>query len=146
MNKQVILRLAAGLLLLSLLATACAPNGDAASLAGTSWKLVSYGSASAPQPAAPDVETNLAFGSDGKLNGSMGCNGFSGNYSVQGEKITFGPITATLMACPDPQMAQEGAAFQVLKDTANFKLDGSTLTITSADGNTALMFTAATGK
>ncbi len=125
---------------------ACAPGGAAVLLTGTSWRLVSYGPASAPKPAMPDVETNLTFRPDGKLTGNMGCNGFGGDYTIQGEKITFGPIAATLMACSDPQMAQEGAAFQVLKDTASFKLDGGTLTITSADGNTVLTFAAATNQ
>jgi heat shock protein HslJ len=122
--------------------TACSAGPAAASLPGTNWKLVSYGSASAPQDAAADIETHLTFGSDGTLGGNMGCNSFGGTYSVQDSgHITFGSIVSTLMACPDPQMAQEGAAFQVLKGTATYQLVGTSLTITSADGETVLVLT-----
>src|SRR5260221_4323279 len=93
---------------------ACSPSGPgAASLPGTNWKLVSYGPASMPQDAAADIETHLTFGGDGTLSGSMGCNSFSGTYNVQDDShITFGAIISTLMACADPQMAQERSAFQ----------------------------------
>ena len=30
------------------------------------WKLVSYGSPASPTPAAPDVDTSIVFGEDGK--------------------------------------------------------------------------------
>jgi len=117
-------------------------------LAGTSWKLTSYGPASTQTPAAPGVETALTFGADGTLSGHLGCNNMSGDYSISGQSITLGAISSTLMACPDPQMTQEGVAFQVLKsnDTVGFKLDGNTLTITSSDGKNALVFAAITGK
>ena len=125
--------------------SACA---NSRGLTGTSWKLTSYGSASAQTPAVPGVETTLTFGADGKLGGNLGCNSMGGDYSVSGQNITLGAVFSTEMACPDPQMAQEGIAFQVLKsnDTVGFKLDGSTLTITSADGKNALVFTAIAGK
>ena len=48
------------------------------------------------------------------------------------------------MACPDPQMTQEGAVFQVLTNTASFKVDGSTLTITNKD--MMLVFISVAGK
>ena len=124
----------------------CACTAPGASLSGTSWKLVSYGPAAAQIPAAAGVDTKLTFGTDGKVSGNMGCNSLGGDYSVSADKIVFGPLAATLMACPDPQMTQEGAAFQVLKDTVGFKLAGGTLTITSADGGSALIFVAVTAK
>ena len=126
--------------------SACASNSNG--LTGTNWKLISYGPASTQTPAAPGVETNLTFGADGKLSGHLGCNSMGGDYSTSGQNITLGAVFSTEMACPDPQMTQEGIAFQVLKsnDTVGFKLDGNTLTITSSDGKNALIFTAITGK
>ena len=126
--------------------SACASSGP--SLVGTSWKLTSYGSVSSQTPAAPGIETSLTFGADGTLDGNLGCNSMGGNYSISGQGIKLMGILSTMMACPEPQMTQEGAAFQVLKsdDTVSFKLDGNTLTITSADGKNALIFTAIAGK
>lgn len=112
-------------------------------LGGTSWTLTSYGPASAQVPAAPDVETILEFGDDGTVSGSFGCNGLSGDYSVSGQTITFGPLISTKMACDEPRMTQENEAFKVLNGTVDFVLAGQAgdiLIITSADGSSALTF------
>jgi heat shock protein HslJ len=131
----------------SALVAACAApadgGGSGTSLAGTTWRLASYGPVSATQTAAQDVDTSLAFGSDGKVSGNMGCNGFSGDYTQADNTLTFGPIMRTLMACEGQRMEQEDAAMQVLMDTATFTLDGDTLTIFSADGSMLLELTRA---
>ena len=141
MRKVFVMMVCSAVALLS----ACAAPADGGrgdtSLAGTNWRLAAYGPASAPQPAAADIETSLAFGSDGKVSGNMGCNGFSGDYTQAGNTLTFGPIMRTLMACEGQRMEQEDAAMQVLVDTATFTLDGDTLTITSADGGMLLSLT-----
>jgi len=123
-----------------------APTEAPNPLTGTIWRLVSYGPAAAQKPAVPNVPTRLTFGRNSQLSGTFGCNSLGWPYSIQGNRITFGALVATMMACSDPQMAQEGAVFQVLKGTAGFKLDGSRLTITAQDGNGALIFEAATGE
>ena len=125
-------------LMIGAMLTACSGTASE-SLTGT-WKLSSYGSPANPTPAVKDVETSLTFETDGKLNGTVGCNGFSGDYKVDGDTITFCAIASTMMACADPIAQQEGAAFSVLNNSATFKIDGSTLTITSADGNSAVVF------
>jgi len=117
---------------IGLVISACTPKEAAAPLIGT-WKLIAYGPVDSPSPAVTAVEATLTFGADGKLTGSGGCNSLSGDYEGKGEQITFGPITSTLMGCPDPQMAQEGIVHQVLTGTANFKIEGNTLTITNND-------------
>lgn len=134
------------MLCFTLLLVACVPNGGPNPLAGTSWKLASYGPAASPQPAALDVETSLAFAAGGKLNGNFGCNSFGGDYTVKDGQIVFGSIVTTMMACDGPRMEQEAVGFQVLKDTAGFKVEGGTLTLTSADGSAVLTFTAVAGK
>ena len=113
-----------------LLISACAPQAASASIIG-SWKLTSYGPANSLAPAIPDVDATLTFDKDGKLSGNGGCNSLGGEYKIKGDQITFGPVVSTLMACPDPQMAEEGIIHQVLTDTASFKVEGSTLTITN---------------
>ena len=115
----------------------CAPAADNL-LAGTSWRMTSYGPASAQIAAAP--ATSLVFGTDGQVSGNMGCNGMGGKYSVSGQSITFGPLISTKMACEEPRMAQETEALKVFNGTVSFVLAGSTLTITSADGSSALTF------
>lgn len=120
--------------------SACAANG--ASLTGTTWKLASYGPKVAQTAAASDVDTSLVIGADGKLSGNMGCNSMGGEFTVSGDKITFKNVYATEMACDEPRMLQEGAAFKVLQGTATYKVDGDVLTVTSSDGLDVLTFTA----
>jgi heat shock protein HslJ len=122
------------LLIICLAISACTAKneGSAASLIG-SWKLTSYSRADVLTPAVTDTEAGLTFKDDGTVTGSSGCNGLGGSYTVEDDKITFSEITSTLMACDDPRMAQEGAAHQVLTDTATFKIEGNTLTLTNND-------------
>ncbi len=117
---------------------ACASGGASASITGT-WKLIAYGPASNPAPAAADVDTSIEFGSDGKLSGNVGCNGFGGDFKVDGDTITFSPIMSTLMFCDSPAGDQETTTFNVFTESATFVMDGDTLTITSADGGSVIV-------
>ena len=63
----------------------------------------------------------------------MGCNGFGGEYTVDGNTLTLGPIVSTMMFCEEVAV-QESLTLTVLNEKATFELDGNTLTITSADG------------
>lgn len=120
-------------LLAMLVLTACA-GGSPASIEG-GWKLVSYGPPGPPAnqiSAAPEVETSIEF-KDGQMSGNVGCNGFGGEYTVDGDTITFGPVMSTMMYC-EAVAVQESSTLAVFQETAGFVLDGDTLTITSADG------------
>lgn len=125
------------LLVTALTISACAaqnteePSAPASVLG--SWKLTAYGPANAPVPAVEGVEAGLTFNEDGTVTGTSGCNGLGGDYSVEGDQITFGDFVSTLMACEDPIMAQEEAAHRVMTDTATYTIDGNTLTITNND-------------
>mgnify|MGYP001274395903 CR=1 FL=1 len=127
-------------LLTALVITSCGGIGNSANLAGTSWKLVNYGSNTSLTAAVPDVPTSLDIGKDGKMSGNVGCNSFSGDYKVNGSQITFGTVVSTLMACPDPVMKQEAAVLKVFSGTASFTLDAGTIVITSADGQSTVTF------
>ncbi|MBI5964660.1 MAG: META domain-containing protein [Chloroflexi bacterium] len=114
-------------------------SGSASTSLAGDWKLISYGSPANPTPALPYVETSLTFESDGTLGGRVGCNSFSGDYKVDGNAVTFGAIAATEMACDEPIMQQESAVFKVFIDSGTFKMNGNTLTILSADGNSVVV-------
>jgi heat shock protein HslJ len=123
-----------------LIFSACVSQGSPAGLPGSSWKLVSYGPAGKPTLAAAGIQTSLDFGRDGKVSGSMGCNSFSGDYQVKIGKVVFGQMAATMKACPDPQMTQESAVFQVLAGSVRFQVEGKILTIYAASGADAVTF------
>jgi len=121
-----------------LILSACSASADLASLSGTSWTLVSYGSVDNQAPAAAGIQTSLIFSADGQVSGNLGCNRFSGNYEVKDGNLVFSPLASTLMACPDRQMTQEGSAFRVLTGTVRFLVSGNTLTIYDVSEASAL--------
>ena len=116
-----------------------APNGNVSSSPAGTWELISYGSPANPTPAAPDIETSIEFTADGTLTGNVGCNGFGGDYQVEGDKIVFGQIVSTLMFCEGPSGEQEAITLTVFTESAPFVIDGNTLTITSADGSAVVV-------
>jgi heat shock protein HslJ len=127
------------LLLLSTCAlAACASTGKSASLAGTTWKLVSYGPLGAQIPAAAGIQTHVDFGQAGEIGGNVGCNVFGGGYQVKKGRIIFTDMHMTMMACPEPQMGQESVVLQVLSGTVRFELQGNSLVIFGEDGTSAI--------
>ncbi len=109
--------------------TSCAYKLPQTSLGGTSWVLVSYEIVGKHTSPSPGIQTSLIFAADGQVSGNLGCNGFSGNYAVKDDKLVFGPLASTLMACSESLMTQEGTAFQVLTGTVKFIVEGDSLTI-----------------
>ena len=95
-------------------ASAAPVNG----LSGTSWKLMKIDD----QSIAAGVEATLAFGADGAAAGSGGCNTFNGPYAVDGMSIKIGPLAATMMACPEPQMTVEGSYFAALDKVTTWQV------------------------
>ena len=125
------------LLALTVLALAACASTPAPNLSGA-WTLVSYGDASNPTNALPGVDTQIEF-NNGQMNGNVGCNGFGGEYEQNGDTLTFGPVMSTLMFC-DATAAQEQGVLGLFipEETLTLHLDGDTLTITSADGLSAI--------
>ena len=106
-----------------------------AELAGTHWSFVSIDGA----PVAADRPAELMFDAD-RMSGSAGCNRFGGGYAIRDGLLVAGPMMATLMACPGPEMEQERVFFELLKAPAGigFPADG-TMILTGKDGKTAVL-------
>jgi heat shock protein HslJ len=135
--KRISSILSALLVIAGYLLAACSSNLPA-SLTGT-WRLASYGSPSSQTPTAPNVDTSIEFGSEGEFSGNVGCNGFGGKYAVGNKTITFSEVMSTLMFCEGQVGDQEKATLSVLQGSTKFVLDSNTLTITSADGSSAIV-------
>jgi heat shock protein HslJ len=116
-----------------------------ASLASTEWILTAYSNG---QDAVVSVlmgtEITAAFGDDGRLAGSAGCNTYGASYEVDGDHITFGPAVTTRMWCAEPDgiMDQENAFLAALGLAATYHIQGDKLEMRNADGALALQFTA----
>jgi len=116
--------------------SACSP-GKTASIQGQ-WKLISYGSVPNQIPAMADVETMIDFDKEGRMSGNVGCNGFGGDYTVDGDTLKFGPVMSTMMFC-EAVADQESGTLAALQEMPSFELNGNLLTITSTDGNSSIV-------
>lgn len=109
-----------------------APN--LAAIFDTEWKITAISDTAIVEDAPPV----LTLAANGSFHGKA-CNSFRGNYEIDGRKLSFGRAAATMMACPEPLMAQEGALFSALEKVAGFNLaqDG-TLQLSDEAGNTLI--------
>jgi heat shock protein HslJ len=86
-----------------------------------------------------------AFGDDGHLTGSAGCNRYSAPYTRDGDRIAIGPVISTRMFCAAPAgvMEQEAAYLAALERAASVREDDAGLTLLDADRRELVAFTAA---
>jgi heat shock protein HslJ len=80
---------------------------------------------------------------DGWLAGHAGCNSFSGNYSVEDNRLGISELSLTGLSClPAEVEAQEVQFLAALKAAATFTIAGGQLQIADAVGETTLTLAA----
>jgi heat shock protein HslJ len=109
-------------------------------LEGTRWVLegIVSGDAVSSVPAGVTAAIEIA---GGRVDVEAGCNTGGGSVEVTAEKLTFGPIALTKMACEGGAMAVEQAIVSVLSGEVGYAIDADGLTIDGGDAG--LMFRAA---
>jgi heat shock protein HslJ len=114
------------------------PAAGTDTLAGTSWTLTTLNG----QPALQDTTVTLNFVA-GKAAGSDGCNTYNTSYTADATNIKFNqPIATTMMACPEPIMAQASSYLQALGQAATYNADGKQLSLVDASGKELATFAA----
>jgi putative lipoprotein len=103
------------------------------------WVAEAIDGAAAHDKARP----TLRIGKDGKVSGRGGCNGFFGSAKVDGQKLAFGQIGSTEMACEQAVMDQEHSFHQALERAASFRIVEGKLVLADKDGKDIVRFTAA---
>jgi heat shock protein HslJ len=117
----------------------CAPRGGAA-LDGTSWRLTGWSLSSLD----PNTFTITADFANGQISGKSAVNSYSGAYTAgPGSAFSVGELTSTLMAGPEPEMRAEQAYTTLLRQAKSYTLKDGLLTLSDANGNESLIFTAA---
>ena len=117
---------------------ACASGS--ASLEDRLWRMTAYRGADGKMVGTlPDVKTTAEF-TDGQVGGKAACNTYNGPYEVNGNKISFGLMMSTMMACPPSTMNQEMGYLGALEIAATFEVTEDSLTMFDADGEIALEF------
>lgn len=87
----------------------------------------------------PDPENyTLAFFSDGTYYIKADCNSGSGNYTLEGNSLTFGPATITLIACESDSMDSEYLA--LLSDVQSAAFENGQLVLYSQNAGDRMFF------
>lgn len=68
------------------------------------------------------LQTTLEIAADGTVSGYGGCNRFRGKATVEGNRISFGPLAGTRMACTPAAMDQEHKFHQALSAVKSFRV------------------------
>jgi heat shock protein HslJ len=74
-----------------------------------------------------------------RISGSAGCNNIFGKFTVAADKLTFSPLAATKMACPD--MSVEDKFLKIVDKVNGWKVTEGFLVL-SQDGNALAKFVA----
>lgn len=70
---------------------------------------------------------------DERVNGNSGVNMFMGNYKVNGDKISMGPLASTMMAGQIEDMVRETYILSVLNNSKTVSFENNILTFTTDD-------------
>jgi heat shock protein HslJ len=68
------------------------------------------------------------------VSGNGGCNTYNGDYSLDGDAVTIGPLGSTRMACDQAVMDQETQLLAALQVPSTVEVSGGNVTLRDADG------------
>lgn len=127
--------------LFTTLMAGCASNNQGpgpTSLLLTHWEADDIGG----QPVLSGDPPTLRFTDEtGQVNGYAGCNRFFGTAEITGDRLSFGPLGATRMACGEQRDDQEWRFLQALEQTRSYTFGGTTLSLHDETGGTRIRFT-----
>lgn len=137
-NRTSVAKLTVVLLWVLLLGAGCGiSSNEQPALDGTSWTLTSWAE---PDPIPAGVTITAEF-SDGRVAGSAGVNRYGAAVTSGTDgSFTIDPAVTTRMAGPADAMAAETAYLERLQAATSYSVDGDTLVINDADGESSLIF------
>jgi copper homeostasis protein (lipoprotein) len=110
-------------------------------LENTYWKLTRLGE-TAVTVAAQQREPHFILNpTSRRMGGSGGCNRLMGSYELNGDRLTFGQMAGTMMACPEG-MDTEKAFLEALRQVNTWKIAGQHLELFDAAGKLVARFEA----
>ncbi|PLW71206.1 META domain-containing protein [Streptomyces sp. SCUT-3] len=112
------------------------PPGPQEPLEGTEWVVTGLvdGGTAKSLPAEVEGKAHFTIGEDGRAGGSLGCNGFSTEAAVKGDRIEFGEIASSRRMCPGPVMKTENELREILSGKVTHDREDGTLTLTTDSG------------
>ncbi len=103
------------------------------SLLDNYWRLVEVGGQAVVTPEGQrEAHMILATGEEARVHGNAGCNNFFGGYETDGDRVSFGRIGSTMMACPQG-MDTERAFLAALESADRYVIEGETMALYAGD-------------
>ncbi|MFJ9767935.1 META domain-containing protein [Streptomyces erythrochromogenes] len=121
----------------STIAMTPAPATPDASLTAVEWTVQSLisGTTVSSLPAGATGSARFTVDADLSVSGTLGCNRFSAQVTRDGDRLTFGPLTTTRMACDGPAGEVEAKLTDLFASgPLTSRIEGRRLTLTAADG------------
>jgi heat shock protein HslJ len=114
----------------------------AVSMTLSDWILQSYADTTGTLvPLKPGTQVTAIFGSDGRVNGSAGCNHYNATYTVRDFAISISLPVSTKIFCGDPGvMQQESAYLNDLARAGELRISESNLRFYDSSGKPVLVF------
>jgi heat shock protein HslJ len=104
-------------------------------LVGTRWTVDTLVTAGASSSVPAGTAAFVTFAPDGTVTGSTGCNSFGGTATVDADKITFGELVMTKMACDGAAGDLEAHVLRVFdQKPLTYRIDGTGLVLEAPDG------------
>ena len=75
------------------------------------------------------TKTELLVAEDGSVSTTVGCNRIVGKPKIDGDRIKFGTMASTMMACPGPLAQLEANYIAALEATRSFMIVEPKLTL-----------------
>ncbi len=104
---------------------------------GTLWTLDSIGEGTGPDSTVGSVPAGVTSTlqlADGRASVRPGCNRGSASATLDGDRLTLGPLALTRMACGEDATRVESAVVAVLSGTVTVAVDADVLTVTGPTG------------
>ena len=104
-------------------------------LDGTAWALDSLIDGDTAMSVLATTEPSLTVDTGGRsMQGTTGCNSFSGTVTIEGNGFMVTKMTWTEIGCESDIMRQEAFILDVLQNAERYEIEGDHLTISSTDG------------
>jgi heat shock protein HslJ len=118
-------------------------------LQGSSWDVISYNNGRGGVVSViTGTELTADFAEDGQLSGSSGCNTYTAPYESGDETISIRPPSTTRKFCGEPEglMEQENEYLTALQTATTYQIEGNSLNMRTADGETVANFSRSSGQ
>jgi heat shock protein HslJ len=112
-----------------------------------SWQAIGINSGNGSlNPPAAGRPVTAVFHASGQVEGSTGCNVFSGPYTVNGDSMSIGPLLSTSAACGSPLMdTQQQQYLNALQNTSTWSVDQGSMMLRDATQDIMVQFQSSIG-